>query len=117
MLHERLPGITETGQIFAGVDLTRQPLPVTPTVHYNMGGIPTNYHGEVVHNRDGDPDAVVPGPHGLPGPEPFWQEAPGAARLLQIQAGVDHLAKGHRQRAAAMPNRMIHEAKPASVRC
>ena len=61
VLHERLPGITETGKIFAGVDLTRQPLPVTPTVHYNMGGIPTNYHGQVVQNRDGDPDAVVPG--------------------------------------------------------
>ena len=61
VLAERLPGITETGKIFAGVDLTRQPLPVTPTVHYNMGGIPTNYHGEVVQLRDGDPDAVVPG--------------------------------------------------------
>ena len=61
VLHERLPGITETGKIFAGVDLTRQPLPVTPTVHYNMGGIPTNFHGEVVHLRDGNPDAVVPG--------------------------------------------------------
>ncbi|CAN5307225.1 succinate dehydrogenase flavoprotein subunit [soil metagenome] len=61
VLHERLPGITETGKIFANVDLTRQPLPVTPTVHYNMGGIPCNYHGEVVTLRDGDPDAVVPG--------------------------------------------------------
>ena len=61
VLHERLPGITETGKIFAGVDLTRQPLPVTPTVHYNMGGIPTNYHGEVVCLKDGDPDSVVPG--------------------------------------------------------
>jgi succinate dehydrogenase / fumarate reductase flavoprotein subunit len=61
VLHERLPGITETGKIFAGVDLTRQPLPVTPTVHYNMGGIPCNYHGEVVRLKDGDPDAVVPG--------------------------------------------------------
>jgi len=61
VLHERLPGITETGKIFAGVDLTRQPLPVTPTVHYNMGGIPTNFHGEVVNLKDGDPDAVVPG--------------------------------------------------------
>ncbi len=61
VLHERLPGITETGKIFAGVDLTRQPLPVTPTVHYNMGGIPTNFHGEVVHLKDGDADAVVPG--------------------------------------------------------
>jgi succinate dehydrogenase / fumarate reductase flavoprotein subunit len=61
VLHERLPGITETGKIFAGVDLTRQPLPVTPTVHYNMGGIPTNYHGEVVHLQNGNPDTVVPG--------------------------------------------------------
>jgi succinate dehydrogenase / fumarate reductase flavoprotein subunit len=61
VLHERLPGITETGKIFAGVDLTRKALPVVPTVHYNMGGIPTNYHGEVVTLKDGDPDAVVPG--------------------------------------------------------
>jgi succinate dehydrogenase / fumarate reductase flavoprotein subunit len=61
ILAERLPGITETGKIFAGVDLTRQPLPVVPTVHYNMGGIPTNYHGEVVTLKDGNPDAVVPG--------------------------------------------------------
>ncbi|NIJ08843.1 succinate dehydrogenase / fumarate reductase flavoprotein subunit [Sphingomonas vulcanisoli] len=61
VLHERLPGITETGKIFAGVDLTRQPLPVTPTVHYNMGGVPCNFHGEVVTLRDGNPDSVVPG--------------------------------------------------------
>ena len=61
VLAERLPGITETGKIFAGVDLTRQPLPVAPTVHYNMGGIPCNFHGEVVHLKDGNPDAVVPG--------------------------------------------------------
>ena len=61
ILAERLPGITETAMTFAGVDLTRQPVPVVPTVHYNMGGIPTNFHGEVVTVRDGDPDAVVPG--------------------------------------------------------
>jgi succinate dehydrogenase / fumarate reductase flavoprotein subunit len=61
ILHERLPGITETAKTFAGIDLTRQPIPVAPTVHYTMGGIPTNYHGEVVAPRDGDPDAVVPG--------------------------------------------------------
>jgi succinate dehydrogenase / fumarate reductase, flavoprotein subunit len=61
-LAQRLPGITESGKIFAGVDLTRQPLPVTPTVHYNMGGIPCNYHGEVVTiGPDGNPDHVVPG--------------------------------------------------------
>ncbi len=61
VLAERLPGISETAKIFAGVDVTRQPIPVTPTVHYNMGGIPTNYHGEVVTLADGDPDTVVPG--------------------------------------------------------
>jgi len=62
VLAERLPGITESGKIFAGVDLTRQPLPVVPTVHYNMGGIPTNYHGEVVTiGADGNPETVVPG--------------------------------------------------------
>ena len=62
VLGERLPGITESGKIFAGVDLTRQPLPVVPTVHYNMGGIPCNYHGEVVTiGPDGNPDQVVPG--------------------------------------------------------
>jgi succinate dehydrogenase / fumarate reductase flavoprotein subunit len=61
VLAERLPGITESGKIFAGVDLTRQPLPVCPTVHYNMGGIPCNYHGQVVTKRGKDDDAVVPG--------------------------------------------------------
>ena len=60
-LHERLPGITETARIFAGVDVTRQPIPVLPTVHYNMGGIPTNYHGEVLSPTDKDPHAVAPG--------------------------------------------------------
>ena len=62
VLGERLPGITESGKIFAGVDLTRQPLPVVPTVHYNMGGIPCNYHGEVVTiGADGNPETIVPG--------------------------------------------------------
>jgi succinate dehydrogenase / fumarate reductase, flavoprotein subunit len=61
VLHERLPGISETAKIFSGVDVTKQPIPVLPTVHYNMGGIQTNYHGEVVNKVDGDPDKVVPG--------------------------------------------------------
>jgi succinate dehydrogenase / fumarate reductase, flavoprotein subunit len=61
VINERLPGIAESAQIFAGVDVTRQPIPVLPTVHYNMGGIPTNYHGEVVTLKDSNPDAVVPG--------------------------------------------------------
>ena len=61
VIHERLPGIAESARIFAGVDVTKQPIPVLPTVHYNMGGIPTNYHGEVVQKRGNDADAVVPG--------------------------------------------------------
>jgi succinate dehydrogenase / fumarate reductase flavoprotein subunit len=61
IIHERLPGISETSRIFANVDVTKQPIPVLPTVHYNMGGIPTNYKAEVVTLKDGDPDAVVPG--------------------------------------------------------
>jgi len=61
VLNERLPGISESARIFAGVDVTKEPIPVLPTVHYNMGGIPTNLHGEVVTLKDGDPDAVVPG--------------------------------------------------------
>jgi len=61
ILAERLPGISETAKIFAGVDVTKEPIPVLPTVHYNMGGIPTNYHGEVVTLAGGDPDRIVPG--------------------------------------------------------
>jgi succinate dehydrogenase / fumarate reductase flavoprotein subunit len=61
MLAKMLPGISESAQIFAGVDVTKEPIPVLPTVHYNMGGIPTNYRGEVVCPKDGNPDAVVPG--------------------------------------------------------
>src|SRR6201993_408432 len=61
VLHQRLPGISETARIFAGVDVTREPIPVLPTVHYNMGGIPTNYHGEVLQPTESDPDATVPG--------------------------------------------------------
>ena len=61
ILAERLPGITETGKIFAGVDLTKKPLPVVPTVHYNMGGIPTNYHGEVLNPTADNPDQIVKG--------------------------------------------------------
>jgi succinate dehydrogenase / fumarate reductase flavoprotein subunit len=61
IIHERLPGITESARIFAGVDVTREPIPVLPTVHYNMGGIPTNYHGEAMTLANGDPDTIVPG--------------------------------------------------------
>src|ERR687890_2161766 len=61
VLAERLPGITESAKVFAGVDVTKEPIPVLPTVHYNMGGIPTNYHGEVLTLKNGNPDTVVPG--------------------------------------------------------
>jgi succinate dehydrogenase / fumarate reductase flavoprotein subunit len=61
VIEERLPGIAETARIFAGVDVTKSPIPVLPTVHYNMGGIPANYRGEVVTLKDGDPEHVVPG--------------------------------------------------------
>jgi succinate dehydrogenase (ubiquinone) flavoprotein subunit len=61
LIEERLPGIKETAMTFAGVDLTKEPIPVLPTVHYNMGGIPTTYYGEVVTLKDGNPDHIVPG--------------------------------------------------------
>ena len=61
VLHERLPGISESARIFAGVDVSREPIPVIPTVHYNMGGIPTNWKGEVLTKKNGNDDFVVPG--------------------------------------------------------
>jgi succinate dehydrogenase / fumarate reductase, flavoprotein subunit len=61
VIHERLPGIAETARIFAGVEVTKEPIPVQPTVHYNMGGIPCNYHGEALTPKNGDPDNVVRG--------------------------------------------------------
>ncbi|MGH8495035.1 MAG: succinate dehydrogenase flavoprotein subunit [Gammaproteobacteria bacterium] len=61
VIREQLPGIAETARVFANVDVTKEPIPVLPTVHYNMGGIPTNYHGEAVTLENGDPDSIVPG--------------------------------------------------------
>jgi succinate dehydrogenase / fumarate reductase flavoprotein subunit len=61
IIHERLPGITESSRIFSGVDVREEPIPVIPTCHYNMGGIPTNMHGEAISPREGDADATVPG--------------------------------------------------------
>ncbi|PKM16617.1 MAG: succinate dehydrogenase flavoprotein subunit [Gammaproteobacteria bacterium HGW-Gammaproteobacteria-2] len=61
VINERLPGIAETAKVFADVDVAKAPIPVLPTVHYNMGGLQTNYHGEVVTLKDGNPDHVVPG--------------------------------------------------------
>jgi succinate dehydrogenase / fumarate reductase flavoprotein subunit len=61
VIHERLPGIAESSRIFAGVDVTREPIPVIPTAHYNMGGIPTNYHGEALTKKGAETDSVIPG--------------------------------------------------------
>ncbi|MBV9842654.1 MAG: succinate dehydrogenase flavoprotein subunit [Sphingomonadaceae bacterium] len=111
VLAERLPGITETGKIFANVDLTRQPLPVVPTVHYNMGGIPTNYHGEVVTLKDGDPDAVVPGLFAVG--EAACVSVHGANRLGSnslIDLVVFGRATGHRISDILKPNTKHHNA-------
>ncbi len=105
VLAERLPGITESGKIFAGVDLTRQPLPVVPTVHYNMGGIPTNYHGEVVTiGADGNPETVVPGLFAVG--EAACVSVHGANRLGSnslIDLVVFGRATGHRLRDTIKP--------------
>ena len=114
VLAERLPGITETGKIFANVDLTRQPLPVVPTVHYNMGGIPCNYHGEVVTiGPDGNPDTVVPGLFAVG--EAACVSVHGANRLGSnslIDLVVFGRATGHRLAEIIKPNQK-HAALPA----
>ncbi len=113
ILSERLPGITESGKIFAGVDLARQPLPVVPTVHYNMGGIPTNYHGEVVTiGSDGDPETVVPGLFAVG--EAACVSVHGANRLGSnslIDLVVFGRATGHRLRDTIKPG-LAHEELP-----
>ncbi|MDX3909047.1 MAG: succinate dehydrogenase flavoprotein subunit [Sphingobium sp.] len=113
ILAERLPGITETGKVFANVDLTRQPLPVVPTVHYNMGGIPCNYHGEVVTLKDGNPDAVVPGLFAVG--EAACVSVHGANRLGSnslIDLVVFGRATGHRIAEITKPG-SSHKALPA----
>ncbi len=106
VLAERLPGITESGKIFAGVDLARQPLPVVPTVHYNMGGIPCNYHGEVVTiGADGNPETVVPGLFAVG--EAACVSVHGANRLGSnslIDLVVFGRATGHRLKEIVKPN-------------
>ena len=111
VLAERLPGITESGKIFAGVDLTRQPLPVVPTVHYNMGGIPCNYHGEVVTiGPDGDPETVVPGLFAVG--EAACVSVHGANRLGSnslIDLVVFGRATGHRLKELVTPGEAFEE--------
>lgn len=114
VLGERLPGITESGKIFAGVDLTRQPLPVVPTVHYNMGGIPTNYHGEVMTiGADGNPETVVPGLFAVG--EAACVSVHGANRLGSnslIDLVVFGRATGHRLKEIIKPG-TAHDSLPA----
>jgi succinate dehydrogenase / fumarate reductase, flavoprotein subunit len=106
VLAQRLPGITESGKIFAGVDLTKQPLPVTPTVHYNMGGVPCNYHGQVVTlGPDGNPDTVIPGLYAVG--EAACVSVHGANRLGSnslIDLVVFGRATGHHLRDSLKPN-------------
>ena len=111
VINKRLPGIAETAKIFAGVDVTKEPAPVIPTVHYNMGGIPTNYHGEVVQLKDGNPDSVVPGLMAIG--EAACVSGHGANRLGSnslLDLVVFGRAAAHRARAVIQPN-----SKPAPI--
>lgn len=111
VINKRLPGIAETAKIFAGVDVTKEPAPVIPTVHYNMGGIPTNYHGEVVQLKDANPDSVVPGLMAIG--EAACVSVHGANRLGSnslLDLVVFGRAAAHRARAVIQPN-----SKPAPI--
>ena len=113
VLGQRLPGITESGKIFAGVDLTREPLPVTPTVHYNMGGIPCNYHGEVMAGDKSDPEKIVPGLFAVG--EAACVSVHGANRLGSnslIDLVVFGRATGHRLKELIKPG-TSHDELPA----
>lgn len=115
ILHKRLPGISETAAIFSGVDVTKQPIPVLPTVHYNMGGIPTNYHGEVVTLKDGNPDTVVPGLMAIG--EAACVSVHGANRLGSnslLDIVVFGRAAAHRAAEVIKPN-TPHKALPATA--
>lgn len=113
ILAERLPGISETAKVFAGVDVTREPIPVVPTVHYNMGGIPTNYWGEVVTLQGDNPDTVVPGLFAVG--EAACVSVHGANRLGSnslIDLVVFGRATGHRISQLIKPG-TAHAALPA----
>jgi succinate dehydrogenase / fumarate reductase flavoprotein subunit len=115
VIHEKLPGIAETAKIFAGVDVTRQPIPVLPTVHYNMGGLQTNYHGEVVTLKDGNPDTVVPGLYAIG--EAACVSVHGANRLGSnslLDLVVFGRAVANRCAETIQPG-MAHKSLPASA--
>jgi len=107
VLNERLPGIMETARIFAGVDVTKEPAPVLPTVHYNMGGIPTNHFGEVVDPSNGDDNAVVPGLYAAG--EAGCASVHGANRL-GANSLLDIVVFGR-----AVANRIASKAKPGDA--
>ena len=114
VIHEKLPGISETAKIFAGVDVTKQPIPVLPTVHYNMGGLQTNYHGEVVTLKKGDPNSVVPGLYSIG--EAACVSVHGANRLGSnslLDLVVFGRAVANRCAEIIKPN-MPHKSLPAS---
>ena len=106
-IHEKLPGIAESAKIFAGVDVEKEPIPVLPTVHYNMGGIPTNYHGEVVQLKNGNPDHVVPGLYAIG--EAACVSVHGANRLGSNSL-LDLVVFGR-----AVANRAAETIKPGSL--
>jgi succinate dehydrogenase / fumarate reductase flavoprotein subunit len=114
ILHKRLPGISESAKIFAGVDVTKEPIPVIPTVHYNMGGIPTNYHGEVLTKKGDNADTVVPGLMAVG--EAACVSVHGANRLGSnslIDLVVFGRASGLRAKELVQPN-TPHKQLPAS---
>jgi succinate dehydrogenase / fumarate reductase flavoprotein subunit len=114
ILHKRLPGISESAKIFAGVDVTKEPIPVIPTVHYNMGGIPTNYHGEVLTKKGDNADTVVPGLMAVG--EAACVSVHGANRLGSnslIDLVVFGRASGLRAKELVQPN-TPHKELPAS---
>lgn len=116
ILHERLPGISETAKVFSGVDVTKKPIPVLPTVHYNMGGIPTNYHGEVVTLKNGNPDSVVPGLMAIG--EAACVSVHGANRLGSnslLDLVVFGRAAAHRAKAIVKPGEPVRVAPPAAT--
>ncbi len=115
VIHKKLPGIAETAKIFAGVDVTKQPIPVLPTVHYNMGGLQTNYHGEVVTLKDGNPNTVVPGLYSIG--EAACVSVHGANRLGSnslLDLVVFGRAVAIRAAETIKPN-MAHKSLPASA--
>ena len=115
VIHEKLPGISETAKIFAGVDVNKQPIPVLPTVHYNMGGLQTNYHGEVVTLKNGDPNTVVPGLYSIG--EAACVSVHGANRLGSnslLDLVVFGRAVANRCAETIKPN-MPHKTLPASA--